>query len=126
MNFCQAKYGTEMEVKIMYYQLVLLGLVCLAAPCFVRYGGYESKHKPFELVAVSGIFFLLGASFGLGVSTVDYLRNNASMLNLARGLMALSFILGWIALIIGAIWSTMEVMREREPGVARRIETSKI
>jgi hypothetical protein len=110
----------------MYYQLVLLGLVCLAAPCFVRDGGYESRHKPFELVGVSGIFFLLGASFGLGMSTVDYLQNNVSMLNLARGLMAISFILGWIGLIIGAIWSTVEILREREPFVARRIETSKI
>ncbi|MDB6125934.1 MAG: hypothetical protein JWQ71_4927 [Pedosphaera sp.] len=106
----------------MYFQLILLGLVCMTAPCLVRYGGYVSRHKPFELVAVGGIFFLLAASFGLGFSLLESLRASATLLSAGRSLMIISTIIGWLGLFIGAIWSTVEVLREREVDIARKVE----
>jgi hypothetical protein len=106
----------------MYFQLILLGLVCLLAPCLVRYGGYVSRHKPFELVAVGGIFFLLAASFGLGFSLFESLQASGSLLSIGRALMMISTIVGWIGLVIGAIWSTLEVLREREPHLHKVVE----
>ncbi len=101
----------------MYFELLVLGLICLAAPCFARFAGHETRRKPFDLVGIGGIFFLLAASFGLGLTMFDSIRNSASLLSLGRGLMGISFILGWLSLIVGAVWSTLEIIREPEHGM---------
>ena len=103
----------------MYYQLIVLGLVCLAAPWLARLGGYETHRKPFDMVGVGGIFFLLAASFGLGFSLIVGARDVVFWAVLTRVLMICSFVLGWIALGIGAIWSTLEVWHEPERSVAK-------
>ncbi len=90
----------------MYYQLIVLGLVCLAAPWLARLAGYEIGRKPFDLVGVAGIFFLLAASFGLGMAMVDLLSQ------VGMAFMLVSFVLGWISLFAGAIWGTIDVIRE--------------
>jgi hypothetical protein len=95
----------------MYFQLLLLGLICLIAPGLARLAGYETRRKPFDLVGFGGIFFLLAASLGLGPVIVDSLRK---MVGLFRALTIISLCLGWISLIVGAIWSTVEVLRESE------------
>src|SRR5947199_9788812 len=100
----------------MYFQLLVLGLICLVAPGLARFAGYETRRKPFDLVGVGGIFFLLTASFGLG-SLVNSLHNVMDLLN---GLMVISLCLGWISLIVGAVWSTIEVIREPEHGILHR------
>ena len=100
----------------MYFQLLLLGLFCLTAPGLARFAGYETPRKPFDLVGIGGVFFLLAASFGLGPNLVESLRRLAGFWN---GLMVISFCLGWISLIVGAVWSTIEVIREPEHGMLR-------
>jgi len=100
----------------MYFQLLLLGLICLVAPGLARFAGYETRRKPFDLVGIGGIFFLLAASFGLGPIIADSLRNMARLFN---GLTILSLCLGWISLIFGALWSTVEVLRESEHTLLR-------
>ena len=99
----------------MFYELIVLGLACLGAPFCARLAGYETRRKPFDLVGAGGIFFLLGASFNLagGIFT--------SMLALANGLLMISFVLGWIALLIGAFWISGEVFREVDHGMGHRV-----
>ncbi len=104
----------------MYYELLILGLICLAAPGLARFAGYETRRKPFDLVGIGGIFFLLAASFGLGPSMVPALRNN--MPGLLNALLVISFCLGWLSLIVGAVWSTIEVIQEPENGMLHRAE----
>ena len=103
----------------MYYPLIVLGVVCLAAPYIARLGAYETHRKPFDMVGVGGIFFLLAASFGLGFALIAGARDVQFWAVLTRVLMICSFILGWIALGIGAVWSTIEVWRAPEHGLAR-------
>ena len=105
--------------KFMYFQLLLLGLICLAAPVLARFAGYETRRKPFDLVGIGGIFFLLAASFGLGPNAVASLGRLTGLLN---GLTIISFCLGWISLIVGAIWSTVEVIQEPENRMLHRAE----
>jgi hypothetical protein len=95
----------------MYFQLLVLGLICLAAPVFARFAGYETRRKPFDLVGIGGIFFLLAASFGMGPSLVS---KTGSLPGFFQVLMIISLCLGWISLIVGAVWSTIEVIQEPE------------
>jgi len=96
----------------MYYELIVLGLVSLLAPWLARLAGFETGRKPFDLVAAAGIFFLLAAAFGLGMSLVDLL------FSMGKVFMLLSFVLGWIVLGVGAIWATLDVIREPDHTVA--------
>ena len=36
----------------MCFELLVLGLICLAAPCFARFAGHETRRKPFDLVGI--------------------------------------------------------------------------
>ncbi len=102
----------------MYYQLILLGLVCFAAPWLARLAGYETHRKPFDMVGIAGIFFLLAASFGLGFGTlIPPAWDLSTWASVIRALMICSFILGWVALAVGAVWSTVEVLREPDHSV---------
>src|SRR5205809_210060 len=103
----------------MYFQLLLLGLICLAAPGLARFAGYETRRKPFDLVGIGGIFFLLAASFGLGPNLVQALSSVTGLLN---GLTIISFCLGWLSLIVGAVWGTIEVIQEPENRMLHRVE----
>ena len=78
----------------MYFQLLVLGLICLAAPGLVRFAGYETRRKPFDLVGIGGIFFLLAASFGLGPNLVGSLRDMPEVFVV---LTIISLCLGWIS-----------------------------
>jgi hypothetical protein len=101
-------------VKVMYWELIVLGFVCFAAPWFARLAGYETGRKPFDLCGVARIFFLLAASFGLGMNLVDMLRD------FGRVFMIISMVLGWISLAVGAVWGLYDVIRESYHGIARR------
>src|SRR2546423_5634437 len=103
----------------MYFQLLLLGLICLAAPVLARFAGYETRRKPFDLVGIGGIFFLLAASFGLGPNLVRALGAVTGLLN---GLTVISFCLAWLSLIVGAVWGTIEVIQEPEHRMLHRVE----
>ena len=98
----------------MNYELICLGLVCLAAPWFAKMAGYETYRKPFDFVGVAGIFFLLGASFVIGGSMVSWLV-------IEKLLVGISFILGWISLALGALWGAIEVIREPEHGMTHKV-----
>jgi hypothetical protein len=98
----------------MFYELIVLGLACLAAPICARLAGFETHRKPFDLVGAGGIFFLLGGSFKLAGDLF------AVMLGLSQGLMMISFILGWVGLLIGAFWIAAEVFQEEDHGVLRK------
>lgn len=103
----------------MYYQLLLLGLICLVAPVLARFAGYETRRKPFDLVGIGGIFFLLAASLGLGPNSIDSLQR---MLGLFNAITVISFCLGCISLIVGAVWSTIEVLQEPEGRMLHHVE----
>ena len=98
----------------MYYELIVLGLACLGAPICARMAGFETRRKPFDMVGAGGVFFLLGASFNLagGIFT--------TMMALVNTLMMVSFVLGWIGLLIGAFWITAEVFREVDHGMLHK------
>ena len=99
----------------MYYELIVLGLACLGAPICARLAGFETRRKPFDMVGAGGIFFLLGASFSLAGGLFP------AILGLLNGLMMISFILGWLGLLIGAFWITAEVFRESDHGMVHKM-----
>lgn len=90
----------------MYYELIILSVVCLMSPWLGKFAGYDITRKAFDLVGVAGIFFLLAASFGLGTALVPLLTD------IGHVMMIVTFVLGWIALFAGAIWGTLDVIRE--------------
>ena len=61
-----------------YYELIVLGLVCLVTPWLAKLAGYEIARKPFDLVGIGGVFFLLASAFGLGMNLVESLRGIGS------------------------------------------------
>ncbi len=91
----------------MYYALIVLGLVCLITPWLARMAGFEIGRKAFDLVGIAGIFFFLATAFGLGGALVPTL-----LTDIGRVFMVVSFVLGWIALFAGAVWGTIDVVRE--------------
>ncbi len=93
---------------ISVYETIILAIACLSAPLFAKYAGYEIRKKPFDMVGVAGLFFLLGAAFTLGPSKVSFLASIA-----ATGSVA-SHVLGWLMVIIGAFRSTLDVIMEKE------------
>jgi len=96
----------------MYYELIVLGLVSLAAPWLAKLAGFETGRKPFDLVGVGGIFFLLTAAFGLGTTLI------VTLADIGKAFMLLSMLLGWIALGAGAVWGTIDVIREPDHGLS--------
>ena len=97
----------------MYYELIVLALVCLVSPWLAKMAGFEIGRKPFDLVAGAGIFFLAAAAFGLGMNLVDMLRD------LGRVFMIVTFVIGWIVLGAGALWATFDVIREPDHALSR-------
>ena len=95
----------------MYYELIVLGLVCLGTPWLAKLAGVETGWKPFDLVGVAGMFFLLTSAFGLGNDLV------IALVGIGRPLMLNSTLLGWIALAVGAVWGTIDVIREPHQGL---------
>src|SRR5262245_5882163 len=98
----------------LYCQTIFLALVCLVIPWLARMAGYEIGRKAFDLVGVGEIFFLLAAAFGLGGALVDMLAQTG------RAFMVVTFALGWIALFAGAIWGTVDVIREPQHELAHK------
>ena len=97
----------------MYYELMLLGVVCLVAPWLAKLAGYEIARKPFDLVGVAGIFFLLASAFGLGMNLVETLRGIGSAFQ------TVTIMLGWVVLAAGAVWGTFDVLRASNHGLSR-------
>src|SRR6266446_5452281 len=97
----------------MYYELIVLGLICLASPALAKIAGFETGRKPFDLVGVGGMFFLLSAAFGLGINLV------IALADIGRAFLVVSMLLGWIALGYGAVLSTIYVIRETDHGLLR-------
>lgn len=95
----------------MYYELIVLGLVCLGSPWLAKAAGLETGRKPFDLVGVAGMFFLLTAAFGLGIDLV------VALADIGKSFMLVSMLLGWIALGVGAVWGTIDVIREPHNGL---------
>jgi hypothetical protein len=95
----------------MYYELIVVGVMCLAAPCLAKMSGFEAGRMPLDLVGVGGIFFLLSASFGVGMNLI------AALTEIGTVFMVLSMLLGWIALGAGALWGMIEVIHEVHDGL---------
>lgn len=98
----------------MYYELILLGLISMAAPWLAKVAGYETGRKPFDLVGVGGIFFLLTAGVGIGVT--HYVALEA----IGKLLMPFGFIVGWLALFAGALLGVVDVIREPDHKLAHK------
>ena len=95
----------------MYYELIVLGLICLASPALAKIAGFETGRKPFDLIGVGGMFLLLSAAFGLGMNLV------LALADIGRSFMMVSMLLGWVALGSGAVWGTIDVIREPDHGL---------
>jgi hypothetical protein len=91
--------------------LIVLGLVCIVAPWFAKMAGYEVPRKPFDLVGIAGIFFLLGASLFIGVAHVAWLKS------LGDFILSLPYVIGVLLLGVGAIWGTIAVLLEPGHGM---------
>lgn len=91
--------------------LIVLGLVCIVAPWFAKMAGYEVPRKPFDLVGIAGIFFLLGASLFIGVEHVAWLSW------LGAFILSLPYVVGVVLLGLGAIWGTVAVLMEPGHGL---------
>jgi hypothetical protein len=89
---------------VMMYETLMLAFIALIAPLFGKLAGYELRRKPFELVAASGLFFLLTVAFG--VLPIQ----EATMVSIWNFLGVVSYFIGWIALFVGAIWELVEVL----------------
>ena len=98
----------------MYYELIVLGLICLASPALAKIAGFETGRKPFDLIGVGGMFLLLSAAFGLGMNLV------LALADIGRSFMLVSMLLGWVALGAGAVWGTIDVIREPDHGLLHR------
>jgi len=83
------------------YPLLILAVACLSAPLFARLAGYELRRKPFELVGAAGLFFLLSVAF----QTVPVVALRTVF---DWGFTA-SYLIGWVSLLIGAIWALLDV-----------------
>ena len=90
----------------MYYEIMVLGLISLAAPWLARWAGYETTRKPFDLVGVGGIFFLLTTAFELGLNLIPTLQS------LMHGAMTVALVIGMILLAIAGIWGIGGAFRE--------------
>lgn len=90
------------------YETIILAVACLSAPLFAKYAGYEIRKKPFDMVGVAGLFFLLGAAFALGPSKVEFMRKVAVTGSIV------SHVIGWLLVIVGAFRSTLDVLMEKE------------
>ena len=103
----------------MYYELIVLGIVCFIAPWMARIAGYETGRKPFDLVGIGGVFFLLTAAFLLGGNLMLMMGSS-----IGHMLSMITFSLGTLALLIGAVWETIEVIREPEHGLMHKVSTT--
>ena len=90
------------------YETIILGIACLSAPLFAKFAGYEITKKPYDMVGVGGLFFLLGAAFMLGPSRVDFLLNIGTIGSIV------SHVLGWLMVIVGAFRAAIDVIMERD------------
>ena len=95
----------------LYYGMIVLGLASLSAPFLAKLAGYEMHRKPFDFVGVSGIFFLLAASFSLASTLITGIASIGHMLIIG------SFTLGLVGLLVGALWGAGEVFRESNHGL---------
>ena len=85
---------------------ILLGLACMSAPLFAKYAGYEIKKKPFDMVGISGLFFILAASFTVGPARVVAFHQFSDTGTLV------SYLIGWGLLVIGALQGMLDVLLE--------------
>ena len=96
------------------YETIILAVACLSAPLFAKYAGYEIYKKPYDMVGVGGLFFLLAAAFGLGPMRIDF------MMQIGKMGAAVSQVFGWLLVIIGAFRATIDVLMEED---APRLKT---
>ncbi len=90
------------------YEILILAVACLIAPVFGKYAGYELHKKPFDLVAVSGLFFLLAVAFHVMPIKLAWMEV------ISRWGIFVSHLIGWLGLLIGALWAAVNVLAERE------------
>ncbi len=95
------------------YETIILAVACLSAPLFAKYAGYEIHKKPYDMVGVGGLFFLLAAAFSLGPLKVEFMYNIAVTGSIA------SHVLGWLMVIIGAFRATIDVLMEKDVTVTQ-------
>lgn len=88
------------------YETIFLGLACLCAPLLAKYAGYENGKKAFHMVGLSGLFFLLAASFSL-VFTGDRLGMFGLFTLLGHYGLLLSYFLGWLMMLLGVVLELM-------------------
>lgn len=83
------------------YPILILAVACLSAPLFARLAGYELRRKPFEMVGAAGLFFLLSVAF----QTVPV----AAIRTIFEWGFIVSYLIGWVSLLIGALWALLDV-----------------
>jgi hypothetical protein len=86
------------------YETLMLAFIALIAPLFGKLAGYELRRKPFELVAASGLFFLLTVAFGILPLQGSFLTSIWNFLGV------ISYFIGWLSLFVGAVWELFGVL----------------
>jgi len=87
------------------YPTLILAVAALSAPMFAKYAGYELRKKPFDIVGVAGLFFLLAVAFmTVPVTTVEMVTT------IFRYGFIVSYLIGWVALLVGAFWALLNVI----------------
>lgn len=88
------------------WEITFLGLAAMSAPLFAKYAGYEHKKLAFDMVGVSGLFFLLGTAFTLAFSKIEIfgLLGHYGML--------ISYFIGLAGMVIGALWAGLDLLLE--------------
>jgi len=100
------------------YETIILAVACLSAPLFAKYAGFEITKKPYDMVGVGGLFFLLGAAFTLGPSRVEFMLSIGEIGSIA------SHVLGWLMVIIGSFRAALDVIMQKDGPVRVRNRTS--
>ncbi|MBI1869787.1 MAG: hypothetical protein HYS07_01180 [Chlamydiae bacterium] len=87
-------------------EIIFLGLAAMSAPLFAKYAGFEHKKMAFDLVGVSGLFFILGSAFTFVFSKVEMFSL------LGHYGMLLSYFAGLAGMIVGALWAGLDLLFE--------------
>ncbi|MBI1883002.1 MAG: hypothetical protein HYS08_02215 [Chlamydiae bacterium] len=87
-------------------EIIFLGLACMSAPLFAKYAGFEHKKLAFDMVGLSGMFFLLGSAFMLVSSKLEMFSG------LGHYGMLFSYFVGLLGMVIGALLAGLDLLME--------------
>lgn len=93
---------------VLFEGLLGLGLMCLLVPLLAEYGKFRKRaEKAFNWIAGGGISFILAVAFNYQVVSFWTYAGQISV-----WLQQLFEFIGWIFVIVGAIWAMAELAKK--------------